>query len=226
MLGNNNPVENTKRGRYIRSKPSEKPQSIAFDASLRKAVRETGRTAIGDVHLMEKVRIARSHCLNIIILDNSSSMRMDKKIRMAKTITWQLLKQSYENRNEVCLIGFENNAPVTMVEPTKDMGVVDDKLELMKSGGKTPLTPALYQAAEIIAKHKNSKNQVIIISDGKGNVFKNQNLQEDLMEVVAGLSEADTLLINASEKFKSTGNMEKLSEYLSSEHIYLDDLME
>jgi magnesium chelatase subunit D len=151
---------------------------------------------------------------------------MDKKIRMAKTISWQLLKQSYENRNEVCLIGFENNTPVTLIEPTKDMGVVDEKLEILKSGGKTPLTPALYQAAEIISKHKNSKNQVIIISDGKGNVFKNQNLQEDLREIVTGLSDTVMLLINASEKFKSTGQMEKLSEYLSSEHIYLDDLMD
>lgn len=174
---------------------------------------------------MEKVRMARSQCLNVIVLDNSSSMRMDKKIRMAKTITWQLLKQSYENRNEVCLIGFENNSPVTLVEPTKDMAVIDEQLEMMKSGGKTPLTPALFQAIEIVTKYKNSENQVIIISDGKGNVFKNQNLREDIKEIVAGLSHTDILLINASEKFKSTGQMEKLSEYLMSEHIYLDDLI-
>ncbi len=225
MLGNNHPVENTNRGRYIKSKTSENPRTIAFDATVRKAVRETGTTMISDSHLMEKVRMARSQCLNIIILDNSSSMRMDKKIRMAKTITWQLLKQSYENRNEVCLIAFENNTPVTLVEPTKDMAVVDEKLEMMKSGGKTPLTPALFQAVEIISKNKNSNNQLIIISDGKGNVFKNQNIHEDLEEVIADLSNTDLLLINASEKFKSTGQMEKLSEYLASEHIYLDDLI-
>ncbi len=224
-MGNNYPVESPTRGRYIKSKSSENPRALAFDATLRKAARETGTTVISDLHLMEKVRIARSHCLTIIILDNSSSMRMDKKVRMAKTIAWQLLKKSYENRNEVGLIGFEKNAPLTLVKPTRDMGVVDEKLEKLKSGGKTPLTPAIYMAGEILSKQKSAINQLVIISDGKGNVYKNQNMQDDLKEIVAELSNTDVFLINASEKFKSTGQMENLSEYLSAEHVYLDDLM-
>ncbi len=164
------------RGLYIRAKESKNPKSIAIDATLRRAIRETGKLEVLPEHLMEKIRRGKGKALYMILLDSSSSMRMEKKIRFAKTLSWLLLKQSYERKNKVALMGFRGKKAQLLVPPTRDVLKIEEALENLPTGGKTPLTPALYEAFQIARKEIKENPTVILISDGRGNVFIKNNM--------------------------------------------------
>ncbi len=216
---------NSEKGIYIKAKEAEDPKSVAVDATIRKAVRETGKLKILPEHIMEKIRVAKAEALYVIVIDSSSSMRMDKKIRLAKSLVWQLLKRSYENKNKVALMCFREEDAKLLVPPTTDVSLLYEELEKLPTGGKTPLTPALYKSFEIAKKETKATPVVILISDGKGNVFIKNNLKEDIEFLSSIADDTKLILINTENKTKSIGILEEIAEKLNAEHYYLEDII-
>jgi len=216
---------NSEKGIYIKAKEAEDPKSVAVDATIRKAVRETGKLKILPEHIMEKIRVAKAEALYVIVIDSSSSMRMDKKIRLAKSLVWQLLKRSYENKNKVALMCFREEDAKLLVPPTTDVSLLYEELEKLPTGGKTPLTPALYKSFEIAKKETKATPVVILISDGKGNVFIKNNLKEDIEFLSSIADDTKLILINTENKTKSIGILEEIAEKFNAEHYYLEDII-
>jgi len=213
------------RGLYIKARESKNPRSIAVDATLRKAIRETGRLEVRPEHLMEKVRVSRGKSLYIILLDSSSSMRMEKKIRFTKTLSWLLLKQSYEKKNKVALMAFRGKEAQVLVPPTRDVIKMEEALENLPTGGKTPLTPALYKAFQTAKKEVKAKPTVILISDGRANVFIKNNLEEDLAFLRKFADGIRLVVVNAENRNRSIGVLEHLAGAFNAPHFYLEDVL-
>ena len=213
------------RGLYIKAGESKNPKNIAVDATLRKAIRETGKLEVLPEHLMEKIRVGRGKALYIILLDSSSSMRMEKKIRFTKTLAWLLLKQSYEKKNKVALMVFRGNDTQVLVPPTKDVFRIEETLENLPTGGKTPLTPALYEAFQIAKKEIKANPTVILISDGKGNVFIKNNLEEDFAFLQTFANSINLVVVNAESRNRSIGILEKLAKIFNAPHFYLEEVI-
>ncbi|MFN3384584.1 MAG: magnesium chelatase subunit D family protein [Archaeoglobaceae archaeon] len=213
------------RGLYVRARESKNPKSIAIDATLRKAVQETGRLEVLPEHIMEKVRISRGRAHYVIVLDSSSSMRMEKKIRLAKSLAWFFLKHSYEKRNLVSLIAFRGKEAQVLVPPTSDVMKIEEALEKLPTGGKTPLTPALFKAFEITKREKNATSVIFLISDGKANVFMRNSFEEDL-ELLSSIADGIKLVIvNTENRNRSIGLLEELARAFKAHHFYLDEVM-
>lgn len=221
--GREAPSRDPSRGRYISARPAEEPRSIALDATIRRAARDGSRT-IRPVHLMEKIRKAQGEGLCILALDASSSMRLERKVRLAKTLSWQFLQQSYEKKNRVALICFRGKAPQIVVPPTRDHAAVDDALEHIPSGGKTPFTAALLQALELAAKELSAAVTIVLITDGRPTVFQTGSLAGDVNLLAAQKTDAHLILVNTERRARSMGFLEKLSEALNAEHLYLEEL--
>jgi magnesium chelatase subunit D len=214
------------RGLYIHAQQSVDGRDIALDATIRKAVRETGALQVLTDHLMEKVRIGKGEGLYILALDSSSSMRLERKIRLAKTLSWLVLKQSYTKRNKVALITFRNEDARVIVEPTADILRLQDALEQLPTGGKTPLTPALATAFDLAAQQQKAAVTVILISDGRGNVFINGSFDEDIEYLSARIPGHVTLtFINTENKNRSVGTLEDLARTFQSPLFYLEDVL-
>jgi len=213
------------RGLYIKARESKNPRSIAVDATLRKAIRETGKLEVLPEHLMEKIRVGSGKALYIILLDSSSSMRMEKKIRFTKTLAWLLLKQSYEKKNKVSLMAFRGNDAQLLVSPTRDVLRIEEALENLPTGGKTPLTPALYKAFQMAKKEVKAKPTVILISDGKGNVFIKNNLEEDFAFLQTFANGINLVVVNAESRNRSIGVLEQLSTMFNAPHFYLEEVI-
>ena len=213
------------RGLYIKARESKNPKNIAVDATLRKAIRETGKLEVLPEHLMEKIRVSRGKALYIILLDSSSSMRMEKKIRFAKTLAWLLLKQSYEKKNEVALMVFRGNDTQVLVPPTKDLPRIEEALENLPTGGKTPLTPALYEAFQVAKKEMKENPTVILISDGKGNVFIKNSLEEDFAFLQTFANSINLVVVNAESRNRSIGILEQLAKIFNAPHFYLEEVI-
>ena len=223
--GRDFPKTEGERGLYTRARESKNPKSIAIDATLRKAIRETGKLEILPEHLLEKVRISKGKALYIVLLDSSSSMRMGKKTRFAKTVAWLLLKKSYEKKNRVALLAFRGDDAEVLVPPTSDVIKIEEALEKLPTGGKTPLTPAVYKAFEMAKKETKAIPTVILISDGKGNVFIKNNLEEDIMFLSTFANGINLVVVNAESKNRSIGVLEDIAKTLNAPHFYLEDVI-
>lgn len=223
--GNNFPKTEGSKGLYIKAIESKNPNSIAIDATLRKAIRETGKLEVLPEHLMEKVRIAKGEALYLILLDSSSSMRMERKIRFAKTLAYLLLKQSYEKKTKVGLMAFRGEDTTLLVSPTRDVIKIEEALESLPTGGKTPLTPALYKAFELAKKVRDAIPCVILVSDGRGNVFIKNSLEEDFNFLSQFVSGIKLVVVNTESKGRSIGTLETLAGVFNTPHFYLEDLI-
>lgn len=157
-------------------------------------------------------------------------MRMEKKIRFAKTLAWLLLKQSYERKNEITLLVFRNNDVQVLVPPTRDASKIEEALENLPTGGKTPLTPAIYKALQLAKKETKAKPVIILISDGKGNIFLKNSLKEDfifLRDLVHQMfaDKINLVIVNAENRNRSIGTLEELASILNAPHFYLEEVL-
>ncbi len=213
------------RGKYVKAQPSSKPRSVAIDATIRKAIKENGKLEVLPEHLMEKIRVSSGEALYLILLDSSSSMGLEKKIRLAKTLAWLLLKQSYENKNKIALMAFRGDEGQVLASPTRDVGRIEEALQNLPTGGKSPLTPALYQAIELLKDEKKVTPTIIVISDGRCNVFMESNLEEDLKKLVEFKDKVNMVFVNAETKNRSIGILEDVATNFSSPCFYLEEIV-
>lgn len=174
---------------------------------------------------MEKIRIARAEGLCVLVLDTSSSMRMERKVRLAKTIAWQFLRQSYEKKNRVALVCFRGCEAHLVVPPTRDHAAVDAALDNVKSGGKTPLTAALLQAFELAGRERRAAVAVVLVSDGRPNVFSTGTLAGDMALIRARAPAAQLVCVNTESRMRSMGFLEELAAATGAVHWYLEDLL-
>ncbi len=215
------------RGQFVRARTNSEPSSLAVDATLRRAVSQGGSLQVLPEHLMEKVRVSKGKALYILTLDTSSSMRMERKIKLAKNLTGQLLQRSYQKKNRVALLTFREDNARLLIPPTTDMTSLFEALQVLPTGGKTPLTPALFKAAEVAGKESGTLSVAVVISDGKANVFKHEGLDDDLHSLAAYLKDLKMkmIFVNTENKKRSLGVLEKMSDYLGGDLFYLEDLL-
>lgn len=228
IQGKNSSKVTGDRGLYVTARATKKPRSVAVDATVRKAALENGgenHLVILPEHVMEKVRMSSGEALYIILMDSSSSMCMDKKIGFAKSLSWLLLKESYEKRNRVALLSFRGDDVDVLARPTSDMGRIEESLEELPTGGRTPLTPAIYQALEIARREKKATPTIIVISDGRGNVFLKDNLETDIKLISEMIEDVNMVFVNAESRNKSIGVLEDISTTFTAPHFYLDELV-
>lgn len=225
IAGKNNSKVIGDRGKYIKAKKSLKPKSVAVDATIRNAIKENGKLEVLPDNVMEKVRISAGNALYIILIDSSSSMRMEKKIRFAKTLSWMLLKQSYEKRNKVALLAFRGDEAEVLAYPTSDVNRIEDSLENLPTGGKTPLTPAIYKAVEMVENEKKVIPTIIVISDGRCNVFMQSNLEEDLGLLLPMINGLNIVFVNVEAKNRSIGILEDISDKFNAPRFYLEEII-
>ncbi|MDP3065581.1 MAG: magnesium chelatase subunit D family protein [Methanobacteriaceae archaeon] len=228
LQGKNSSKVTGNRGMYLKARDSKKPTNVAVDATVRKAARENGQSSqivVLPEHVMEKVRVSKGEALYIILLDSSSSMRMDKKIGFAKSLSWLLLKESYEKKNRVALMSFRGDEAEILSAPTSDVHRIEASLEKLPTGGKTPLTPAIYQALEMAKNEKKATPAIIVISDGRGNIFLDENLETDV-KLLSGMIEGiNMVFVNAESRNRSIGVLEDISSSFAAPHFYLDEVV-
>lgn len=174
---------------------------------------------------MEKIKRGQAEGLCILVLDVSSSMRMDRRVRLAKTLTWQFLQRSYEKKNRVALICFRGSNAELVVPPARDHRAVDEALERVPTGGKTPLTAALLQAFELADNEDAAAVTIIVISDGRPNVFHTGTPAGDRRLLAEHTGSAHMVCVTAGQRSRSLGFLEDLAADMNGEHYYLEDLL-
>ncbi|NHW44214.1 MAG: VWA domain-containing protein [Candidatus Verstraetearchaeota archaeon] len=178
--------------------PKREPHDIDLTATIVSAILR-GSPIVEEEDVRVRIRRARAKRLCAILLDSSGSMTAMRRIAIAKGIAMDFVKNAYVKRDELALICFKGLRSEVLVHPTRRYGDVLRILEEVKTGGRTPLSSALYDllvmARTFKEKHKNAVVTGVLITDGKANV----PLRGDVKEEIEGLCRA---LKRMGAKFK------------------------
>ncbi|MBC7096009.1 VWA domain-containing protein [Thermococcus sp.] len=139
-----------------------------------------------------RVRKAKAPTLWVLVLDSSGSMAVQKRISIAKGIAEKLVENGYIKKSKMALIIAKGNQAEIFVPPTKNYWEVLEKIESVPTGGRTPLSSALYNLLLLAnrerIKDRSVKVRAFLITDGKANVpLFGKRIKEEITELAKAL---------------------------------------
>lgn len=83
----------------------------------------------------------------------------------------ELLSDSYRRRDRVSLVSFRGEGATTLLPPTSSVEVAAARLAELPTGGRTPLSAGLDEAAEVILREKKRDPErrplLVLLTDGR-----------------------------------------------------------
>ncbi len=217
-------------GRYVRPTPVRgATPDLALDATLRaaapyQAVRERGNLAlaIADPDLRYKVREKRIGRHILLVVDASGSMGAEARMAETKAAILSLLIDAYQKRERVGLITFQGEQAEVVLPFTNSVDLARKHLEVLPTGGKTPLPHALHLALELLKKEKAKYPQdaflLVLISDGKANISLSGRPPvaeaKDLAGQIRGLG-INALILDTERYWHEAGCLQELKQLLN-----------
>jgi len=240
-------ISTDKRGRYTKSAlPNEKPNDIAFDATIRAAApyqKSRQSTTHGPStidhgliiepeDIREKVREKKVGNLVLFVVDSSGSMAANKRMMAAKGAIFSLLVDSYEKRDRVGMIAFKGDKAEVLLSPTNSVELASARLKELPTGGKTPLSSGLQLGLETIQrelrKSKRLATLLVLITDGKANVSMQKDGKpfEEAKIIAHRIKEIGTksIIIDTETGFIRLGRLQELSEVMEGKYYHLEDI--
>ena len=243
---------NNRRGRFVRAQPGEMrtnkvaliPTLISaapWQESRRRDQKMAGRSKTALLITKDDVKIKRfrdkSGTLFIFMVDASGSMALNR-MRQAKGAVASLLQNAYVHRDQVALISFRGKQAQVLLPPSQSVDRAKRELDVLPTGGGTPLASALYLGWET-AKQARTKGisqiMFVLITDGRGNIGLQATFdpnaekipKEDLEKEIEALSlsiQADgvaSIVIDTQMNYLSRGEAPKLAQKLGGRYFYL-----
>jgi magnesium chelatase subunit D len=246
--GSRGTQENLRRGRFVGSKPgSIRDGRLAlaqtlFAAAPWQSLRVPGRTAATPIAIEpDDVRIKRfrdkAGTAFVFAVDASGSMAVNR-MREAKGAISSLLQSAYVHRDQVGLIAFRGASAQTLLEPCQSVDRAKRELDVLPTGGTTPLSSALLEVFRMArrVRARGVKNvMLVLMGDGRGNV----NLEGEVVaRSAAGPREAldaeqvrlaellradgvDSLVIDTQSNHLSRGEATELATHLGARYLSL-----
>jgi magnesium chelatase subunit D len=237
-------AENKRRGKYIRAvSGSLQEGKLALIPTLMAAApwqrtRRTepqGRVKNRLIIKKEDIRIKRfrdkAGTLFVFVVDSSGSMALNR-MRQAKGAVSHLLQSAYIHRDQVALVAFRGKKAEVLLPPSQSVERAKRELDVLLTGGGTPLASALLTAWKTIAQMRDKSNlqaTLVLITDGRANVALDQSqgdrekIQKELDELSA-LIRADnihSIVIDTQMNFLTKGEAQQLAQKLGGKYVYL-----
>lgn len=231
-----------KRGRHIRSIPGDPRRGrIDVSATLRAAApfqplrrTQTGASAERDrVQLRgDDLRIrqyrSKAGALFLFAVDASGSMALHR-MRQAKGAVHALLQQAYVHRDRVALLAFRGQSAELLLPPSQSVELARRALDLLPTGGGTPLAAALLAAIEVAQQARARgimQTVLVLLTDGRANVglrAGREGVAEELQTIGRAVVAAgiQTIVVDTQRTYLSRGEARKLAEWLAGEYVYL-----
>jgi len=228
--GKNHSQSPSSRGKYVSARPRADSNDIAIDATIRRAAANApqNRLEINPEHLMEKVRLGKTGVLYVFCLDSSASMGTEARMELAKGAIHWLLTTAYQKRDRVALIAFRGSDAQLVLPPTASVDTAQQRLKELPTGGKTPLSQGILECVKLIEKQRdrNRNGQIVLISDGRGNLPIKGSLGEDLAWLGEEIRSKGIhlVVINTGRRSHDLGHLKEFAETASGDHFFLEDV--
>ncbi|WP_293029614.1 VWA domain-containing protein [Natronococcus sp.] len=155
------------RGVRVRTEPVSEDGSIDAAASVRSAAAR-GSDSVERGDLRQSVRTGEMSATIIFAVDASASMR--PAMETAKGVVLELLRDSYEHRDEVAFVAFAGEDADVLLPPTDSVSLAARHLKELPSGDRTPLPAGLETAGKVLDRADSDAAVVVLVTDGRANV--------------------------------------------------------
>ncbi len=226
------------RGAYTRAVADPAPRNLAVDATLRSAARngldDDGRPIVLRSDLHRKERIGRTGTLVLFVVDASGSMAARRRMEAVKGAVLGLLRDAYERRDRVGVIAFRGPQAELLLPPTDSVELAEEAMQLLPTGGRTPLAHALVVASETVRRACGTGSAALIpmpvlLTDGKANVAlpdRPGDPWQQALEAAGDLARMGpaALVLDTEDSYVRLGRAREIAAALGAEHLCLDDL--
>ncbi|GAB3665658.1 VWA domain-containing protein [Halopiger thermotolerans] len=155
------------RGARVRTEPADGDGPIDAAASVRSAAAR-GESRVEKRDLRRSVRTGDASATIVFAVDASASMR--PAMRTAKGVVLELLRDSYEHRDEVAFVAFAGDDADVLLPPTDSVSLAARHLKELPSGDRTPLPAGLETTAAVLERAETDASVVVLVTDGRANV--------------------------------------------------------
>lgn len=174
-----------------------------------------------------KVYRSKAGALFCFAVDASGSMALHR-MRQAKGAVHTLLEQAYVHRDRVALISFRGQEAELLMPPTQSVELARRALDLLPTGGGTPLASALLLADDVARQAQRRgiwQTVLVLLTDGRGNVGLKPDsvVQEELQKLgrYIAASNLTVIVVDTQRHYLSRGEARQLAEWLGAEYAYL-----
>lgn len=244
-----------KQGRYITSERVPRVTDLALDATIREAApyqqqrralrNQQSQEANGLIapqprnlrlilyrdDLRQKVRVRRTRNAVCFVVDASWSMAAEERMSAAKAAVLSLLRDAYQRRDRVGLVSFQRNYAHILLPLTNSVELAQRYLEVMPTGGKTPLALGLLRGFEVLHRARRQDSEIIpllvVITDGQANVAMSKMPPQIEAYQVAGYiasQEMRAVVIDTENHNFDRGLTRQIANHIQGEYVHLNDL--
>lgn len=239
----------SQRGRHVRSVPGDPRRArIDVSATLRAAAPwqplriETERNASPSVDrgapaprsiafhpsdLRVKQYRSKAGALFCFAVDASGSMALHR-MRQAKGAVHALLQKAYVKRDRVALLAFRGAEAELLMPPTQSVELARRALDLLPTGGGTPLASALLLANDVAQQARARgiwQTVLVLLTDGRANVSLHEDgdVREELQRIGRFIAESNlhVVVVDTQRSYLSRGEARQLAEWLNGDYAYL-----
>ncbi|GAA3490195.1 putative cobaltochelatase [Streptomyces cremeus] len=121
--------------------------------------------------LRQATREGREGNLVLFVVDASGSMAARQRMSAVKGAVLSLLLDAYQRRDKVGLVTFRGKEAEVALPPTSSVDAAAARLELLPTGGRTPLAAGLLKAHEVLRVERlrdpSRRPLLVVVTDGR-----------------------------------------------------------
>ena len=229
----------TLQGRYVKAvNPHGDIRDIAFDATFRAAAphqkfREHNGMALAvkKEDIRTKIREKRAGNTILFVVDASGSMGANKRMTAVKGAICSLLNDAYQKRDQVGMIAFRKRSAELILDITRSVDLARKKLEVLPTGGRTPLSAGLLLARQVFHNQKQKDKDclpvMVLLSDGRANAAMGDGnpVKEALQEAAKIRGDGIKCVVIDTEKdYIRLKLAQDLAKELKADYFKIEDL--
>lgn len=226
------------RGRHVRSTPGDPRRArIDITATLRTAapwqrLRESDARRSSVIIQADDLRVkhfrAKAGALFCFAVDASGSMALHR-MRQAKGAVHTLLQTAYVHRDRVALLAFRGDKADLLLPPSQSVELARRALDLLPTGGGTPLAAALLGALDVAEQARSRgimQTVLVLLTDGRANIglrAARGGVTEELQVLGRHVAESgiQSVVVDTQRSYLSRGEARRLAEWLGGTYVYL-----
>lgn len=207
-------------GPQVRSQPADASRPIDAAASVRAAT-SRGSSTVESRDLRRSVRQGDASALVVFVVDASASMR--PAMRAAKGTVLELLKDAYQQRDEVAFITFAGEEADVLLPPTDSVSLAARHLKDLPTGDRTPLPEGLRTAQQVLDRADPAASVVVLVTDGRANVAE-QSPVEETREAANRIADSGTRMLVVDASDDKSGLIDTIVSETGGERVPLASL--
>jgi magnesium chelatase subunit D len=206
-------------------------RDVALAATIRAAAphqrargREGMNLVVRPADLRENIREGREGNLILFLVDASGSMAARRRMSAVKGAVLSLLNDAYQRRDKVALVSFRKEEAQILLPPTSSVELAGPRLQVLPTGGRTPLAAGLEKAAEVLKREelrdRERRPLLVLLTDGRTTAGPDPLMAAARLRSLGAAS----FVVDTEEGYVRLGMAEGLATVMGARCLRLEEL--